>query len=232
MKEARILSTTQIRLFPADAIPLTSLLIEKHRQLIRSLYNFEKVEPISRAGSTGISYLAGSFGSKPLLVEEVTIEERRIVTKVQGTTDEGAAVYERVKTALEEINGNQSINELLCTHETATSVILSVPFELMFSQPFLAFLDKSAKKYTKLPWSDHFITPLTLSFRVQYKLTDDNLLKNHITLASKILTIEPRHQSNPEDRHYWISSPTDTDTHFKLIDDFEKSLEGGTKSNS
>ena len=194
------------------------------RQRIHSLFKFEKVEPINRAGSFGISFTAGSFGSKPLLVEEISIEERRIITKVQGTTDEASAVYQEVKKALEEINEKRSINELLCTHETASSVVLSIPFERVFSQPFLAFLDKSAKKHTKLPWSEHYITPLTLSFRVQYKLTDDALLKHQIVFASKSLTIEPRSQSALEDKLYWITSPTDTDTHFKLINDFEKAL--------
>ena len=232
MKDVKILSTAQVRIFPTDAIPLTKLMIAKHREIINSLFKFEKAEPITRAGNTGMSFLVGSYGTKPLLVEEITIEERRIITRVQGTTKEATSVYEEIKKVLEQINEGRSIKELLCTHETASSVVLSVPFERVFSQPFSDFLNKLAGKHIGLPWAEHYLAPIGLRFRIQYKLTDDTLVKNYIALAPKELVIEPRSQSALEDQLYWITSPTDTDTHFKLIDDFEKSLEGDTKSNS
>ena len=232
MKEVRVLSTSQVRIFPVDAIPLTKLMIAKHRKIIESLFNFEKTEAITRAGNTGMSFLAGSCGPKPLLVEEVTIEERRIITRVQGTTKETTSVYEEIKKVLEQVNEDRSIKELLCTHETASSVVLSVPFERVFSQPFLNFLNKSATKHIGSPWAEHYLAPTGLRFRIQYKLTDDTLVKNHIALAPKELVIEPRSQSALEDQLYWITSPTDTDTHFKLIDDLEKSLKGESHSKS
>jgi len=232
LKEVRVLSTAQVRIFPADVIPLTKLIIAKHREIINSLFNFERAEPITRAGNTGMSFLAGSCGSKPLLIEEVTIEERRIIARVQGTTKEANSVYEEVKKVLEQVNEGRSIKELLCTHETASSVVLSVPFDRVFSKPFLNFLEKSATRHIGLPWAQHYLAPMGLRFRIQYKLTDDTLVKNYIGLASKELVIEPRSQSALDDQLYWISSPTDTDTHFKLIDDLEKCLKGESKAKS
>lgn len=225
MKEVKLLHTAQIRLFPQDAIPLSKLIMEKHRDSIKSLYSFQTLEPLVRGDlTTGVSFNNGTYGAESVVIEAVTIEGRRIVVRVLGSSEVANAVYEGVAKKLEELNDGRRINELLCTHETASSIVLDVPFERIFSSAFLTFLNKSASKYTTNKWSRNLILPDTLKFSVRYMLTDEMLIKNHITLAPKELVIEPRSQSSPEERLYWIASPMDTETHFKLIEDLEKAL--------
>jgi hypothetical protein len=225
VREVKLLETTQIRLFPPDTIPFVKLVLDKNRKVIHSLFSFEGVEPISREGSiVGINFTAGSYGPRSILIPSVAIEERRIVVKVQGTSEEATSLYEEVRKKLEDLNENRPIRETLCTHETVCSVVLDAAFERVFSQSFLQFIKQTATKYTKNPWSENYIVPADLKFTVRYKVIDDSLVRNHIALASKELVIEPRTQSAIEDQLYWIKSPTDTDTHFKLIDDLERAL--------
>lgn len=225
MREVRILLTAQIRLFPPDIIPVRRLALDESREAIRSLFKFQGVEPITRQESiVGLNFNAGMYGPNAIVIPNVAIEERRIVVRVEGESNVASSVYGEVRKKLEEFNNGRSIEEILCTHETVTSVVLDFPFERLFSDSLLSFLRKSAINHTKNKWSENLIVPSNLKFTVRYKVTDDTLINNHFTLAPKELVIEPREKSSPDERLYWIASPTDTDTHFKLIADLEKAL--------
>lgn len=225
MREVRLLVAAQIRLFLPDTIPLGKIALEGPREAIRALFNFQGVEPIMRQNSViGFAYSTGVYGPNSILIQTISIEDRRVVVKVHSDSGAANAVYQELRKKLEEFNENRPIRELVCTHETGSSVVLDFPYDRIFSRPFLSFLEKSALNYTKNQWSENLILPTNLKFTVRYKVVDDTLVKNYITLVSKELAIEPRMQSSPDERLYWIASPTDTDTHFKLIDDLEKAL--------
>lgn len=225
MREIRALVTTQVRLFPSDLIPVLKVSIPEFGKKIQSLFDFQAVEPVERQGSvTGIAFNGGIYKPDSVLIETVAIEARRIVVKVQGKSQIAMSVFEVVSKQIEEVNGGFPLKEILCTHETGSSVVLDFPFERILSGQFVNFLQKSAVKHTKNQWSENLILPVNLKFSVRYKITDDTLVKSNITLASKELTIEPRVESSPDERLYWIASPTDTETHFKLIEELEKAL--------
>jgi len=225
VREVRILVTTQIRLFPPDVVPILKASLPESGKKIQSLFDFQAVEPIERQGGvTGIAFNGGIYKPDSVLIETVSIEARRIAVKVQGKSEIATSVFQAVSHQLEELNDGRPLTEILCTHETGSSVILDFPFERILSGQFVSFLQKSAVKHTKNPWSENLILPVNLKFTVRYKITDDTLVKKSITLASKELTVEPRVQSSPDERLYWIASPTDTETHFKLIEDLEKAL--------
>jgi len=225
VREVRILLAAQIRLFPPDIIPIRRLALDEPREAIRSIFKFQGAQPITRQESIiGVNFTAGTYGPDAIVIPNVAIEERRIVVRVEGESKVASSVYGEVRKKLEEFNNGRPIEEILCTHETVTSVVLNVPFDRLFSDSLLSFLRKSAIKHTKNKWSENLIVLSNLKFTVRYKVTDDTLIKNHFTLASKELAIEPREKSSPDDRLYWITSPTDTDTHFKLIGDLEKAF--------
>lgn len=227
MKEVKLLETTQIRLFPPDVVPLMKLPIPPIGKKIQSLFDFGVVEPVQQGDAfIGISFNGGTFKGDPLtIIDFVRIEARRISVKVQGTSDVAASVFNAVAVELQKLNNEQPLREIVCTHETATSVVLDFPFERILSNKFAAFLKNSAVRHTKNQWSENLILPANLKFSVRYKVTDDSLVKSNITLSSKELTIEPRAAAAPEERLYWVVSPTGTDTHFKLIKELERALE-------
>jgi hypothetical protein len=226
VKEVRLLETTQIRLFPPDVIPLMKIPIPQNGKKIQSLFDFQVLEPIEDQGIfSGISFNGGTLKGDPsAIIDFVRIEGRRIAVKVHGTSDLATSVFDAVANELQELNNGQQIREIVCTHETATSVVLSFPFDRVLSNEFVSFLNKSANNYTKNQWAENLILPASLKFAVRYRVTDDALIKSNITLSPKALTIEPRAQSSPEEKLYWVVSPTDTDTHFKLIEDLERAL--------
>jgi len=227
VRDVKILTTTQIRLFPPDLIPLLKLALPDNGKRIQSLFDFQVIEPIQQQGLyAGISLNGGTFkteSSTTTLIDFVRIEERRIAIKVAGQTSVGVSVFRALADLLREVNGGFELKEILCTHETATSVVLDFPFQRLLSNELTMFLERSQKHFRN-PWSETMILPRNLKFSVRYKVTDDSLLKSNVTLASKELTIEPREHSSPEERLYWIYSPMDTETHFKLIEELEKTL--------
>ena len=165
MRDVKLLSTTQIRLFQPDMIPLSKLALQQHREAIRSLFSFQNDEPLVRQEmAVGVRFNNGSYGPKPILILEVSIEGRRIIIKVQGTSKEAKLVYKMVKGKLEKSNDNRPIKEILCTHETSCSIALGVPFERLFSRSFLSFIDKSATKYTRNQWSENYIALMNYGY--------------------------------------------------------------------
>ncbi len=223
MKEVRTLITTQVRLFPPDVIPLLKLCWPETGKTIQALFDFQAVVPVQhQADVTGIAFNGGLYKPDSVLIESVSIEPRRITVRVQGPSEIANFVFQAVSKQIEEIKGGLPLKEILCTHETGTTVVLNFPFERLLSGQFVTFLQKSALKYTKNQWSENLILPQNLKFSVRYRITDNTLLKSSVTLVPKELVIEPRAQSSPEELLYWIASPTDTETHFKLIEELEK----------
>ena len=226
MKEIKTVITTQVRIFPPDRIPLTKVAIPEYGQQIQALFAFASVSPVQQEGALpGIAFTGGLYKPDSTVIESVSIEPRRIIIKVHGSSSTAQSVFDVIRKKLEEFAGkSSSIEEVICTHETSSSVVLDFGFDRLLSEKFKSFLTGPATLYTKITWSDNLIVPLQLSFSVRYKITDDALIKRSIGFSNKTLRIEPRGQSSADDRLFWIESPTDTDTHFKLIEELEKTL--------
>jgi hypothetical protein len=224
MKETRLLVTTQIRIFPPDEIPLLKIMVADCAQKFQELFGFAAVAPTQQQdGTTGVLFSGGTYEPGSVLIESVSMEGRKMGVKVQGTTEVATAVFQAFAMQIEEINGHHPLNEIVCTHETATSVILDFPITRVFSKEFLGFIQKTPDR-VRIPWADPLVLPANLKFAVRYKPTDEEIIKHGVFLASKELIIEPRAQSAPDELLYWIVSPTDTTTHFKLIKEFERSM--------
>jgi hypothetical protein len=207
-------------------VPLLKLALPDNGKRIQSLFDFQALEPLEQQGLyAGISFNGGTFkgDSWSTIIEFVRIEARRIAVKIEGRSSVATSVFNAIANELRELNGGYELKEILCTHETSTSAVLDFPFDHVLSHEFVSFLE-SSKKYLKNPWSETIILPRNLKFSIRYKVTDDALFKSNITLASKELTIEPREYSSPDEKLYLIQSPTDTETHFKLIEELEKGI--------
>jgi hypothetical protein len=172
----------------------------------------------------GVGFAGGVYEPGSVVIESLLIEARKIAVKIQGRSEIAAGVFKTVADKLMHFNGGVRLEELVCTHETGAVVVLNFPFDRVFSDKFLSFLRNAAVHHTKNEWSQNFILPLNLKFSVRYKVTDDALIKSGVSLSSKELAIEPRVQSSADDRLYWTASPTDTETHFKMIEDLENAL--------
>lgn len=227
MREIRNLVTTQIRLFSPDLIPLIKLSHPEFGKKFQALFEFQAIEPFAPQGTiSGIQFLGGLDKSSSTIIESVSIESRRIQVKVQGKSVVAKSVFETLSEQITSLNDGKSLSEIVCAHETGSSVVLDFFFEQLLSEKLNYFLKKSATKYMENRWSEALILPTNLKFSVRFKLNDDQLIKSNIALSPKELIIEPRLQSSPDEKLFWIASPTDTDTHFKLIEDLEHTLLG------
>ena len=48
--------------------------------------------------------------------------------------------------------------------------------------------------------------------------------KHRITISPRVFIIEPRAGTNYDDKIFYAQSPTDSDTHLKILEEFEKAF--------
>jgi hypothetical protein len=221
----RFLRTSQIRLFEPDVVPLAKLSVAEYRDKIISAFRFNTVEPIVAEGNEpGIRFGAGAHGDKPEVIESIQIEARRVLIHVLAPTSTTTAVYQKLATMLSEFNDGKPFTELICTHETLSSVVLDVHFYRVLSEQFLSFIQGPARQLNANEWSENYILPEALRFSVRYKLTDTKLIEHRIGLSPKELAIEPAPKIPVDERVFRVKTPTDSDTHFAMIREFERAL--------
>lgn len=235
MKDITDLKVTQVRLYPIDSVPLRALAIEKNITPFKSILRFksatlgdEKTELIS------FTFLNGEYEyqGEVHLVERLIIEPLRLSLSVFGTSSVADALYEEVRTILvaAEPNGSfGSAEPYLKVEETSCVATLDVNFRKLFAAPLLQFLDKTVQRRTSTELASSSVQPMTFSARISYELLNSGLKKAGVQLLDKLLTIEPRIRTTLEEQRYYTFSPTDSETHLKVLREFEKALGGAVK---
>lgn len=227
MKEITKLNSVQVRIYPQDSLPFQQLILDAPREELQKLFSFKTVEPYVRnEGLSGFRFSLGCYGDPPKPVEFVQIEERRIVIKLAGDSDQCTQFYKALVSELVKLAENRPIQEIVCTHETEVAIRLSMDYEQFFSPGLRSFLKKTNEKYFTTDSAKSFVLPSSMRFNVRFQLVDDELTKAGILLATKTFAIEPRAHTSLEDRIFWIRAPVDTSTCLKLIDDLEGTLAG------
>ena len=70
------------------------------------------------------------------------------------------------------------------------------------------------------------VRPLAAIAEITYQIKNEALVKNKISMNPKQLTIAPRPGAPLDERKYIISSPFNSDTHIRLIEELNKAITG------
>jgi hypothetical protein len=224
MAEIKEQFTIVRRLLPPESLPWSQLILPTVIERLRQRYKFEEIDRPEDEGSDEPPIVAngGEFvmDGIPYGIQQLALEANVVQTHSSGDRRVAELLFNDLKQFILEIDPARVIcDEYLKTFQTIAMAKLSVPFDAVFSKKFLSFRDKVVAKTLSTSSAKAHITQGHLSFKISYISEEAEFI-----YIPKPLTIEPRSGSKLSDQIYYTHSPTDSDTHRKLLEDFEKSL--------
>jgi len=162
-----------------------------------------------------------------IVVKKIEIDARRIIIEVEGTSKDGNEVYEvflSIVAAVANVDLDGLRTPLLVAETTQCVVTLDFTFDALFSDAFIEFLNYKVEKEACSNLARASVRPLAATAEMTYEVVDKALVDNKITMNPKQFSIAPRPGAPPDARKYIISSPFDSDTHLKLVDELNKAI--------
>ncbi len=232
MKNIVDLVVNQIRIFPVDIIPLGLINTKSCVERIRDTLSISEVGALpSVEGKDIIVFRKGELkeDNELIVINKVEVDPRRIIIEVAGTSKAGNKVYELFMsslTALTNLDLENLRSPLLLAETTRCVVTLDFTFEELFNHSFTEFLNDRVEKEATNSVAEGSVRPLAAIAEITYQVKDEAIRKNKISMNPKQLTIAPRPGAPLDERKYVISSPFNSDTHMKLIEELNKAITG------
>lgn len=234
LKNITDLTVTQIRIFPVDVVPLSVITTKSYVGKIREALSVGEVEvrPFIE-GKDIIVFRRGELGREKglIVVNKVEVDPRRIIVEVEGTSEDGNEVYEAFLTtvaAVANIDLESLRTPLLVAETTQCVLTLDFMFDALFSSAFVEFLKQTVEKEACSNAAKASVRPLAATAEITYNITNETLVDNKITMNPKQFSIAPRPGAPLDARKYVTSSPFDSDTHLKLVEELNKAIATGS----
>lgn len=229
MKNIVDLLVNQIRIFPVDTIPLGLINTKSCVEKIRDVLSISEVGRLpSIDGKDVIVFRKGELkeDNELVVLNKIEVDPRRIIIEVTGPSKMGNKIYEIFISSITEFTelDLESLRSPLLLAETTRCVVtLDFTFEELFNRSFTEFLNKVEKEATN-DTAEGSVRPLAAIAEISYQIKDKNLVDNRISMNPKQLTIAPRPGAPLDEKKYVISSPFNSDTHVKLIEELNKAM--------
>jgi hypothetical protein len=189
---------------------------------LETLFSFQGVQV---GADVNQFQLTGSMGEVDgVAIQQLVIDAISINLTVVGDHADLSNAYEVLRKFLTGIDSKRRMDKpklYTTTYQTQSTVKLSIPYEHLVAPEFMNFLRSKTDVLKPDDSSAAEIHLSNLSFQVKYTPKTDIYM-----LVPKVLTIEPRAGSNPKENMYYVLTPTDSDTHRLLVEDFEKAMIG------
>lgn len=229
MQEVSELRVTQIRLYSVDRIPYQALLIAKNLTALQGIFHFKAFGPAEGQESPGVAFNIGDFTheGKDHLIDRLLIQPQRIVVIAGAPSSVCNAFHSALESFLAKIDPFarfSSLPPVFCTEETICAVDLDIEFQDLFSPGFNNFLARELQSAVTSSALKVSILPSRVAVKISYGLTDPDLATAGYSIADKVMAIEPRVHTVPSDRRYMAISPTDSETHLRLLEALERAI--------
>jgi hypothetical protein len=227
MKDLQILEVKQIRIFAADALPLASLINRRAGKTFVERFGWGEMN----ASAPGeIRFGTGLFPSAdaPIttVVKGLEISERKVALTVIGDTATAATVYAGITEFLAQETGQEAWKAapLVLTHETQCVATCDFDWSALVGPPFTSFVTGELLRGLSSRDGQATIASLKLGFELRYTEIRSDLQEHGITLANKAFVIEPRAGTPLSERRFFSTSPTDSETHMRLLRNLEEAV--------
>ena len=224
----RELHSTVILIFRPDEIPFPVLSRDDIADRLGVRYSLtQEKPPFSMPGTqANLVYSNGVFDvdRTKYLVDRVAVEPRRILITVAGPTNVALAVFEDLKSFIQEVDLRSSdfdYEPVSTTHESQTSVKLGFDFDRLLAGSQLADLSEEFERSLPGYGAQVDVYPVSVRFRVAYRNQPERLSRNRISLVDKIVALEVKDKTDPAECLYSSLLPTDSDTHLELLSSIE-----------
>jgi hypothetical protein len=162
----------------------------------------------------------GELEGKP--VQQLIIDSISITLGVVGDSSDLRKAYEVLCRFLAEIDPKKRMdrpNLYTTTYQTQSTVQLSIPHERLVAPELMKFLKSQKDLLRPNASSSADIHLSNLSFQVKFKSSSDIF-----SYVPKMFTIEPRAGADVKENMYFVLTPTDSDTHQKMVQELEKTM--------
>jgi hypothetical protein len=225
MKDIADLTVTQLRIYPADCVPLAELRVPTNASQIKDVFKFGGVQ-IDPFGSQ-VAFSNGLFedGNKSFTIPTLVVDDRKITAQVRGHSRTADAFYAALTTVLGSLSGVSEFEPLLKAEDTTCIATLQMDFSELLAPALWRFIQSEAKsKLAREYGKPKSIAFKNLAFEISYEPTDSKFEEHGIALSNKLLTIEPRIGTPLSERRFFTSSPTDSETHISMLEKLEATL--------
>jgi len=223
MRNITDLSVSQDRMFAADVIPFRFINTESTITAIKQAFNIKEAE--SLADKVNFSKGEVKLNKKIKILDFLSIEPRRIWFTLVGTSKEANSFYESLRKIIIRFDQNQlfrASKPLTKIEQTVCTVTLDVDLRNVFVSKFLDYLNSSVIEKCSSKSAKAYIHGMIFYTGIFYEIKDPDLTSHNISLYPTYFTIAPRADTPIEEGRFYTMSPTDLDTHLKLIEEFEK----------
>jgi hypothetical protein len=209
-------------LFAPNTLPLTNLLMNSNKKALETMFSFQGMQV--GADFNQFQLIAGMGEMNGVAIQQLVIDAVSINLTVVGGQADLNNSYEVLRKFLTEIDSKRRMEKpklYTTAYQTQSSVKLSIPYERLVAPEFMNFLRSKTDVLRPDDSSAAEIHLSNLSFQVRYTPNTDVY-----ALLPKVLTIEPRVGSDPKENMYYVLTPTDSDTHRLLVEEFERAMSG------
>jgi len=207
-------------LFAPNTLPLTNLLMNSNKKALEALFSFQGMQVAADVNQ--FQLIAGMGEVNGVAIQQLVIDPVSVNLTVLGDHDDLSNSYEALRKFLAEIDPKRRMEHpklYTTTYQTQSSVKLSVPYERLIAPEFMNFLKSKIAVLRPDDSSAAEIYLSNLAFQVRYIPKSDIY-----SLVPKLLTIEPRAGSDPKENMYYVLTPTASDAHRTLVEEFEKAM--------
>jgi hypothetical protein len=222
MKDVADIVVTQVRVYEPDNLPFQSLRLPSNLRAFAKIYSFSGagIDPLGLQLTLSNGMVERE--KRAIHVLNLILEPRRMVLQIQGRSSDARAAADSFSDELRKLapdpRKEKLLHPILVNDETACVATLDIDFSDLFATPLTTLVEGEAKRML----SDKFVSAKSISFKnlsfeVRYEPADSNLEEHEVGVVSKALTIEPRLGASLKDRRFFVSSPTDSETHLALM---------------
>jgi len=220
----------QVRLVQHDQIPLSSLLNQSNLFKLRNLFNFSNAE-VAQSSSNDllVRFTGGLFpkNGKSSQIIDLAIFERKMITSIEGNSEDIDAMFDKVNAALHEISGADwpdYLNPIVTADESEIVAKFDFEFDNLFSTPFNRFINSQLSEEIKLGTAKPLVKPKDIKFDIDYLSDDKNLKDYNIQLSKKEFAFSPRPGYPLTERVFYSKAPLKSSDHLRLLKTLEVEL--------
>ncbi|MEC4683027.1 MAG: hypothetical protein VST70_05035, partial [Nitrospirota bacterium] len=214
--------------FDPDAMPARYIITHSVVNKITERYHSAVSANPAQPSIPSLHFNGGEFKHKKIIpINSITFEERRLLLSVSGTSEDADSLFEDLLKTISEVLGAsiKFLPPLVKSDQTSCFATFKVDIQQYFSNPFLLFCEKRLPKFNQIPKTQISAQPFSLRIEISYKIDDPVLSESNISIFPKHLVIERRLQTPPKKNMYFVSSPFESNTHIKLIEELQEKLQ-------
>ncbi|MBZ5503791.1 MAG: hypothetical protein LAN59_16410, partial [Acidobacteriia bacterium] len=171
MRDLVDLTVTQIRIFPADTIPLSDLRLSQCIKVVKEAFQFSTVQPDFLGVQLGFTNGAFENAGKTFNILSLIIDPRRIQIQARAGSPIIDAFYSSLMKVLESTKQVTmgGIRPLVKAEETTCVATLDIEFEELLAPSLAAFLVGEGKAKLRAEYGEvKSIAFKSLSFEIKY----------------------------------------------------------------